>query len=85
MPAVLLQRAFVPGGHHPLAGPSPRRVSPYLPARLRHASSSAGSSFRAPRSELVSDGSAQGSRTTAPLPRLRGCPSPGLIINPEAE
>lgn len=31
MPAVLLQRAFVPGGHHPLAGPSPPAGQP-LPA-----------------------------------------------------
>lgn len=78
VPAAGAQRAFVPDGHHPLAGPSPLSEQP-LPAglppfcqQLRLLLLPCGL-----RPRLLPDGEA----------RSPGCPlpaSPGLIINPEA-
>lgn len=90
------QRAFVPGGHHPLAGPSPLAGKPLpagpQPTRQQFSGLLAPSSElrTTPRSLLPTDGAAQHSagvpdgRTTSRLPRPRGRPPPGLIINPEA-
>lgn len=88
VPAVGVQWAFVPGGHHPLAGPSPftGQLLPAQPPPQPTAQPAAPS--WAPRPELLPDGAAcktlQGPGATALLPQRPRSPPPVLIINQEA-
>ena len=85
MPAAGAQRAFLTGGHHPLAGPSPLANGLICwPAAAPPAALLVPCFASKAAPELLPDGAAQGSGTAARLPRLGGRPPPRLIINPRA-